>query len=135
MLGLVTLVTAIAIILLVTLSLNSAEDAAQATTNHNTKSLTSTSFEKKVIEYDIVTKAEEKAENMKIGAYANGFVINYNTQRTPGKGSAIFFHIGNSYTLGCTATSEANVVKIMKWLDPAKNPVIIQTPTQNISNY
>ncbi|WP_240335319.1 SH3 domain-containing protein [Paraliobacillus sediminis] len=75
------------------------------------------------------------AENMKIGAYANGFVINYNTQRTPGKGSAIFFHIGNSYTLGCTATSEANVVKIMKWLDPSKNPVIIQTPTENISNY
>lgn len=77
----------------------------------------------------------KSAENMKVGAYGYGFVINYNTQRTPGKGSAIFFHIGSSYTLGCTATSEANVVKIMKWLDPGKSPVIIQTPTQNLSNY
>lgn len=75
------------------------------------------------------------AENMKVPAYNYGFVINYNTERIPYKGSAIFFHIGSSYTLGCTATSEANVIKILKWLDPAKNPVIIQTPLQELNKY
>lgn len=77
----------------------------------------------------------ESAENMNIAAYTYGFVINYNTKRIPYKGSAIFFHIGNSYTLGCTATSEENVKKILKWLDPKKNPVIIQTPINELHNY
>lgn len=75
------------------------------------------------------------AENMDIAAYNYGFVINYNTARTPNKGSAIFFHISGSYTLGCTGTSQANVVSILKWLDPAKNPVIIQTPVSELGNY
>ncbi|MDR4949755.1 SH3 domain-containing protein [Neobacillus cucumis] len=75
------------------------------------------------------------AENMNIAAYTYGFVINYNTQRTPYKGSAIFFHIGSGYTLGCTATSQTNVVNILKWLDPTKNPVIIQTPIDELYKY
>ncbi len=32
----------------------------------------------------------KSAENLNISAYTYGFVINYNTQRTPYKGSAIF---------------------------------------------
>lgn len=78
------------------------------------------------------------AENMYVSAYNYGFVINYNTKRTPYKGSAIFFHVATGnyhYTLGCTATSQTNVVKILKWLDPKKNPVIIQTPTQELYKY
>ncbi len=77
----------------------------------------------------------KSAENMTHRLYTYGFVINYNTQRTPGKGSAIFLHTGSSYTLGCVATSQSNVVSIMKWLDPSKNPVIVMTPTQNLGNY
>lgn len=80
----------------------------------------------------------KSAENMNITAYNYGFVINYNTARTPYKGSAIFFHVSTGtyhYTLGCTATSQTNVVKILKWLDPKKNPVIIQTPVSGLSNY
>lgn len=82
------------------------------------------------------TKGKWKsAENMSNKLYTYGFVINYNTKRIRYKGSAIFFHIGTSYTAGCTATSEKNVVSILKWLDPAKDPIIIQTPMQNLSNY
>ncbi|PGY06325.1 SH3 domain-containing protein [Bacillus sp. AFS031507] len=77
----------------------------------------------------------KSAENMNISAYTYGFVINYNTQRTPYKGSAIFFHIGSGYTLGCTSTSQKNVVNILKWLNPKKNPVIIQTPIQELNKY
>ncbi|WP_058308409.1 SH3 domain-containing protein [Gracilibacillus massiliensis] len=75
------------------------------------------------------------AENMDISAYTYGFVINYNTNKTPGKGSAIFFHVANNYTLGCTGVSQSNMVNILKWIDPSKNPVIIQTPESELGNY
>lgn len=78
----------------------------------------------------------KSAENMNHELYTYGFVINYNTNPiVPNKGSAIFLHVGNSYTVGCTATSEANVISMMKWLDPKKNPVIIQTPEKELSRY
>ncbi|MGM9931482.1 SH3 domain-containing protein [Pradoshia sp.] len=77
------------------------------------------------------------AENMNISQYDVGFVINYNTKRTPYKGSAIFFHVeGKSgYTAGCVATSKSNVNKILSWVKPAKNPVIIMTPEADIAKY
>ena len=75
------------------------------------------------------------AENMDIPAYDYGFVINYNESRTPGKGSAIFFHVGTNYTAGCTATSKEQVVSIIKWLNPEKNPVIIQSPVSELDKY
>ncbi len=77
------------------------------------------------------------AEKMNISLYDYGFVINYNVSRTPGKGSAIFFHIAGTsgYTAGCTATSKTNVISILKWLDPAKKPIIIQTPFNKVTNY
>ncbi|KAA0548493.1 cell wall-binding protein [Bacillus sp. BGMRC 2118] len=76
------------------------------------------------------------AEKMDIPLYNYGFVINYNTENTiPGAGSAIFFHVGTSYTLGCTATSQENVISILKWLDPNKKPIIIQTPESELGKY
>lgn len=76
------------------------------------------------------------AEKMDIPAYNYGFVINYNTKdRIPGAGSAIFFHVAGSYTLGCTGTAQTHVLSILKWLDPDKHPVIIQTPESELSNY
>ena len=44
--------------------------------------------------------------------YKYSFVINYNTARTTGKGSAIFMHVGNSYTVDCTAISEGELYKL-----------------------
>ncbi|MCL2654126.1 MAG: hypothetical protein FWD65_00255 [Coriobacteriia bacterium] len=69
--------------------------------------------------------------------YNYGFVIKYNTARTPGVGSGIFFHGdgGASYTAGCTATSQAHVVSVLKWLNPAYNPVIIQDVAAHLANY
>lgn len=75
------------------------------------------------------------AEKMNIAPYNYGFVINYNTERTPGKGSAIFFHVSSGYTAGCTGTSQDNVIQILRWLDPSKNPVIIQCPEDELGNY
>jgi glucan-binding YG repeat protein len=76
------------------------------------------------------------AEKMNISAYNYGFVINYNTEkRIPGAGSAIFFHVSSNFTMGCTGTSQSNVIAILKWLDPNKHPIIIQTPESELSNY
>lgn len=69
-------------------------------------------------------------------AYDYAAVIGYNTkERTPGLGSAIFLHIWGgpgSTTAGCTAVSEENLLSVLKWLDPAKDPVIIQGVIQDV---
>lgn len=82
------------------------------------------------------TKEEwSSAEDMFIPQYRYGFVINYNTNRVPHKGSAIFFHVANNYTLGCVGTSEQDVIRILKWLNPSKSPVIIQTTEAGLSQF
>lgn len=62
-------------------------------------------------------------------------VIEYNTKNpVPGKGSAIFMHIWqgkDSYTGGCTAMAEENLLRIMNWLDPDKNPLLLQYPAKD----
>lgn len=61
--------------------------------------------------------------------YRHAVVINYNTTREPGKGSAIFLHVWkneNMPTQGCTAVAEENMIRILEWLDPDKAPVFIQ---------
>ncbi|OPY85877.1 MAG: D-alanyl-D-alanine dipeptidase [Syntrophus sp. PtaU1.Bin208] len=59
-------------------------------------------------------------------------VVGYNTlSPKPGRGSCIFLHIGHPSgkpTSGCTALSESDLTKIMKWLSPGKNPVLVQLP-------
>ena len=60
--------------------------------------------------------------------YKYGVVIEYNTHPiVKGKGSAIFLHEWNDgdSTLGCVAMSEEMILKILRWLDPAKKPMII----------
>jgi len=61
--------------------------------------------------------------------YKYGIVVEYNTKPVvKGSGSAIFFHLwqgkGNS-TAGCIALSEENLIRIMKWLDPAARPLVV----------
>ncbi len=64
-------------------------------------------------------------------------VIEYNTVNPlPGVGSAIFLHIWrdqDSPTAGCTALSEENVLKIIRWLDPAYKPVLAQFPAEDLN--
>ena len=72
-------------------------------------------------------------ERMNHELYKYGAVIRYNMNPiVKGKGSAIFLHIWrgeNSSTAGCTATSEKNVVSLLKWLDSKQNPqIVLGTP-------
>lgn len=78
------------------------------------------------------------AEEMTHDLYKYGFTINYNTAQTPNKGSAIFMHVarpGTGYTTGCTAVNQGDLLQIMQWINPNKNPVIIQTPEAGLGNY
>lgn len=52
--------------------------------------------------------------------YNYGMVVDYNSRNVYKKGSAIFLHCKgkNSYTLGCIAVSEKNMIKILKNAEP-----------------
>lgn len=61
-------------------------------------------------------------------AYDAAVVIDYNTARTPGAGSGFFLHVSTgSPTAGCVAVAAADVVAILRWLDPAAHPAILIT--------
>lgn len=80
----------------------------------------------------------DSAENLyAIGEVYKYFVaVEYNTNNPiPGAGSAIFMHIWkdkDSPTAGCTAMSEENLLDIIRWLDPAKSPVLAQFPLKDM---
>jgi L,D-peptidoglycan transpeptidase YkuD (ErfK/YbiS/YcfS/YnhG family) len=61
--------------------------------------------------------------------YKYGIVIRYNMDPVvPDHGSAIFLHVWKdpkTATSGCVAISEENMLRLLKWLDPGKNPVIM----------
>lgn len=59
-------------------------------------------------------------------------VLRYNMERPqPGAGSCIFLHVApapEGPTAGCTALREDELLTILRWLDPAKEPVMLQLP-------
>ncbi|MGE7603211.1 L,D-transpeptidase family protein [Peribacillus sp. NPDC097675] len=77
-------------------------------------------------------------ERMDHELYKYGAVINYNTNPiVRGKGSAIFLHIWrgeNKPTAGCTATSEKNVLRLLKWMDPDKHPHVIMGTNESLKS-
>jgi D-alanyl-D-alanine dipeptidase len=65
------------------------------------------------------------------GRYRLGLIIRHNPAAYPGFGSCIFFHVWDPKypgTTGCTATSYNHLVRLLRWLDPKKNPLIVQLP-------
>jgi L,D-peptidoglycan transpeptidase YkuD (ErfK/YbiS/YcfS/YnhG family) len=68
------------------------------------------------------------------GVYDYGAVIAYNTQRAPGLGSAIFLHVsGGGTTAGCVSLPTAQLVSVLRWLDPARAPRIVMGTTDSIT--
>jgi L,D-peptidoglycan transpeptidase YkuD (ErfK/YbiS/YcfS/YnhG family) len=63
--------------------------------------------------------------------YKWGVVVDHNPAAIPGVGSCIFLHIWQSpatATAGCTAMPEADLVRLLRWLDPARQPILVQMP-------
>lgn len=63
--------------------------------------------------------------------YKLGFVIEHNQADIPSLGSCIFAHLRKNYhavTAGCTAMDEADMQKVLLWLDPKFKPVLVLLP-------
>jgi L,D-peptidoglycan transpeptidase YkuD (ErfK/YbiS/YcfS/YnhG family) len=74
-------------------------------------------------------------EPMYVSSYDYGAVIAYNNARTPGLGSAIFFHVSHgSSTAGCVALPMSELVSVLRWLDPARSPRIVMGTTAAITS-
>lgn len=64
--------------------------------------------------------------------YRWGVLIDHNADpRAPGGGSCIFLHIWRGPTrptVGCTALDETKLLDLIRWLDPAAHPKLVQLP-------
>ena len=84
-------------------------------------------------------KSSEKM--LEIGEqYDLGVFVAHNSKPPPqaGKGSCIFLHIwknASTGTAGCTAMARGNVEKILGWLAPGKNPVLVQLTEADYRRY
>lgn len=71
-------------------------------------------------------------------AYDLGVFVEHNYEKQKGAGSCIFLHIwkdGTSGTAGCTAMERKNIESVLAWLDPKKNPVLIQLPEDSYRQF
>jgi D-alanyl-D-alanine dipeptidase len=78
------------------------------------------------------------AEHMReVPQYKSGVIVGYNaTPPVKGRGSCIFLHIWNgpeSHTAGCTALDEGKLREVIAWLDPKRQPLLVQLTAQNYS--
>jgi len=71
--------------------------------------------------------------------YDLGVFVAYNSYPpVNGNGSCIFLHIwkdANTGTAGCTAMERSDLERIVGWLDPKKNPYLIQLPEDQYQVY
>ncbi len=83
----------------------------------------------RLVSLDRVHPASYETMRSNDDLYKYGVVIEYNTDPVvSGLGSAIFLHIWrdpHTPTVGCVAVSEENMLRILRWLDPAKAPVTV----------
>jgi L,D-peptidoglycan transpeptidase YkuD (ErfK/YbiS/YcfS/YnhG family) len=71
-------------------------------------------------------------------SYRHLAVIDYNTRPVvPGRGSGIFLHVSaiGSATLGCVSLPRAELVTVLRWLDPAASPLIVIGTAAKIRRY
>lgn len=70
------------------------------------------------------------------GLYRYGLFVDHNAPSVqPGAGSCIFLHLWRgpgAPTAGCTAMAEADMLAVLRWLDAAKKPVLVQLPREEL---
>ncbi len=91
-------------------------------------------FYNKLVDRSKVAKIDwHSSEQMRRAGvrYKWGVVVDHNPAAIPGAGSCIFLHIWESpasATAGCTAMPESDLVRLLRWLDPARRPILVQMP-------
>ena len=66
-----------------------------------------------------------------VDVYKWGVVVEQNSPPRAGAGSCIFLHIWKTpatATSGCTAMSESDLLDVIRWLDPARRPLLVEVP-------
>jgi D-alanyl-D-alanine dipeptidase len=81
----------------------------------------------------------KSAERMReVGQYKLGVIVGYNAMPpVRGRGSCIFLHIWSgpqSTTAGCTALEEGSLREMISWLDPQKQPLLVQLTANDYQN-
>lgn len=67
--------------------------------------------------------------------YELGIIVDYNKEGVKQRGSCIFIHIQRaegSPTAGCTSMKKEELLKLMKWLDISKEPMLLQLPVKKL---
>lgn len=89
----------------------------------------------RVVDRSTVRRVDwRSAERMRsIDLYRLGVIVRYNASPVRrGRGSCIFLHIWagpGAPTSGCTAMPASDLQAVVRWLDPAKRPLLVQLPT------
>ncbi|MFO1485830.1 MAG: hypothetical protein U1F71_20890 [Verrucomicrobiaceae bacterium] len=88
-------------------------------------------FYNQIVDSAQVTKDWTSTERMKRedGLYRWGIMVAHNPANRPGAGSCIFMHLWRGPgqpTAGCTAMSEEHLFRVLRWLDPALEPRLVQ---------
>lgn len=104
----------------------------QMTVHHAGVDDSASRFYNQVVDSREVVRDWKGAESMlpKGGSYKRGVYVSNNPQNRPGLGSCIFMHLWvkpMEPTSGCTAMSDEMMLKLFRWLDHAKHPVLVQT--------
>lgn len=96
----------------------------------------SSSYYNRIISADTAHKDWNSFEHMRLAKnyYKWGLFVNHNAPVTaPGHGSCIFIHIWGSAaegTAGCTAMAEDGLLKLLRWIDASKKPLLVQLPAE-----
>lgn len=68
--------------------------------------------------------------------YELGVIVEHNAAPVEkDKGSAIFLHVWKARgvpTAGCTAMAKDNLATLIRWLEPVKNPCLVQAPVNEL---
>jgi len=91
-----------------------------------------------IVNRDNVERVDwRSSERMReIEQYAYGMHVAYNAPARPSRGSCIFLHIWagpRSVTAGCTAMDEGALKALMRWVDPARRPMLVQLPASGVA--
>ena len=102
---------------------------------------TSSKFYNRVVNRDAAVPDWNSSEHMLRSdeLYRWGIVVGHNgivaerdaSAPAPGGGSCIFLHIWRGPgqpTVGCTAMPQGQLESLLTWLDPARNPLLVQLP-------
>lgn len=95
---------------------------------------TNSKFYNQIVDRSTVAPDWNSSEHMlrSDGLYRWGILVEHNSSPAhAGAGSCIFMHIWRGPgqpTVGCTAMPQADLEALIRWLDPARTPLLVQLP-------